>query len=282
MDPGGATAVGLAGFSLRPTPAVVSAHLGPLPISSPTGLVLALFELGPVILFTPWITRWAWRRLREGEWVFGVWILSAWAAFGIPLLVAYQSESDIARVTEHAVMMWTVMLGIMLWDSARGLPRALRPAAAMALLLVSLDGAVLAASTVSAASQQTLSYKIEYQDALIHREVWDTLPPEALVFDPQGWRATALTGRLTRAVTGDLSFGNLPSQTWINLKESPSPQGFLEAGYQFLYVDERWWWGLSAAERGALDQPCVQQISAYQDESGEVFRRMLDLRGCAP
>ncbi len=65
--PGAASSAQAAGFSLRWPPALVSAHLGPLPVTSARALALALFELGPVILFTPWITAWSWRRFQAGR-----------------------------------------------------------------------------------------------------------------------------------------------------------------------------------------------------------------------
>ena len=67
-------AVSAGGFSLRWPPAVFSAHLGALDILSPGELFIAICELGVVILLTPWITLWAWRRFKAGDWAMGAMI----------------------------------------------------------------------------------------------------------------------------------------------------------------------------------------------------------------
>ncbi len=279
--PGAPGAAEVAGFGLRWPPAVISAHLGALPVDSWPALVVALFELGPVVLFTPWLTAWAWKRFRSGEWIFGALILSAWAAFALPLVVTYLSETDLPRISEYALSTWIVMLGLALWQApARwGLP--LRYTAGVSLGLMCFGGVMLAGTSLTAASQPIISYRIGALDALAHRELWDRLPPDSEVFDPQGWRATALTGRLTRSVTGDLSFGNQPSPQWLQLRKAPAVQGFLDSGYPFVYFDDGWWQGLSPEQRSELKDPCVEILGEYWDGEGTHFRRMLDLRGCA-
>jgi hypothetical protein len=278
--PGAASSAQAAGFSLRWPPAIVSAHLGPLPVTSPRALVLALFELGPVILFTPWITPWSWRRFKGGNWLLGALLLSAWAGFAIPLLLRYQSDTDISRISEHAMLVWVILLGAMLWDPAARWAPAVRYAAGLGLGLMAFSGAVLFGSALTAGPYTMLSYKFEPLDARISQTLWDQLPAASEVFDSQSWRATALTGRLTRAVSGDLSFANPDNPQWEALRDAPSPAGFLEAGYDFVYIDEKWWRQIGETGRTALDDPCVAVLAGFEDPDEGLFRRLLDLQGC--
>ncbi len=278
--PGAASSAQAAGFSLRWPPAIVSAHLGPLPLTSPRALALALFELGPVILFTPWITSWSWRRFRQDEWMPGALILSAWVGFAIPLLLRYQSDTDISRISEHAMLVWVILLGAMLWDRAARWAPAVQYTAGFGLGLMAFGGAVLFGSALTAGPHPILSYKFDPLDARISQAVWDQLPAGSEVFDAQGWRATALTGRLTRAVSGDLSFANPDNPQWEALREAPAPAAFLDAGYAFVYVDEKWWREIGETGRGALSDPCVAVMAAFEDPVEGLFRQLLDLQGC--
>jgi hypothetical protein len=277
---GGAQVAQLAGFSLRWPPAIVSAHLGPLKLFSLWGLIIALFELGPVILFTPWITRWAWKRGREQDWFFSVLILSAWAGFILPILASYQSDTNIPRITEHAMLVWTLFLGFMVWETS--INKTFRHFAQLGLGLMIIGGGILFGISLTAAPVNILSYNFDIMDAQVQRDLWDRLPEDAEIFDPAGWRATALTGRLTRKVTGDLSFGNQDRAEWEELRQSPEIDQFLAQGYPFVYVDDIWWNRvISGQARIELSQSCIQVVTEYRNIDDGRFRRMLDLRGCA-
>ncbi|MFQ5616028.1 MAG: hypothetical protein ACE5GO_06175 [Anaerolineales bacterium] len=216
---------GAAGFSLRWPPAILSKHLGPLSLFSPFELFVALFELGPVILFTPWLTAWAWRKFRAGEWILGALIISAWAGFVVPIFVNYQSERDMARIIGHGTLLWTLMLVVLLFEYRGRWRRYFQPAAGISLALMSFSGVMTAASMLTAGPGVTLPYRFTEADAWISAQTWDALAPGAEVFDHAGWRATALTGRLTRAITGGLSFATRPRPEWEALTANPSVEG---------------------------------------------------------
>jgi hypothetical protein len=287
------------GFSLRWPPALPSAHLGPLALTSPRELVLALLEIGPVILLTPWITRWAWQRIDRGDWVPTALVASAWAGFILPLFVAYTVDRDISRFSSHALIIWTLMLALALWEtnplpaseSAGGtsdLPDADRPftrwserlrgAGALTLVLMCFGGVVVAGVQLTAAAQPVLSFDFAGMDARISRDYWDRLPKESEVFDPKVWRATALTGRLTRAAAENNTKEPLPE--WAILLVEPSAQGMLTNGYRYVYIDEDWWSAISEEARTSLSGSCVQVLSEYWDPDQVEFRRLLDLNGC--
>ncbi|MEX2143850.1 MAG: hypothetical protein WD740_04590, partial [Anaerolineales bacterium] len=132
LQPAGAAGFEILGFSLRWPPAILSAHLGALSIFSPVQLIVGLFELGPVVLFAPWITRWAWRRAQSGDWILGVLASAAWLGLLIPIFFQYQSDRDISRLTWQALLIWTILLVFVVADRAVNWRPWLRQAAIIA------------------------------------------------------------------------------------------------------------------------------------------------------
>jgi hypothetical protein len=270
-------AVSSTGFTFRWPPAIFSSHLGALSLSSPRQLMIALFELGPVILLTPWITIWAWKRLRAKEWIFGALILSAWIGFLGPLVLSYQAERDISRFTGHALLVWMLLLCLMVWDRARGWGKILQYIGVVSLILMVVGGLVTTGAELSAITQPVLGYELTGMDARIARDTWDRLPAGSQVFDSGWWRASALIGRQTR-----VAVGNTPTPEWLALANSPVPQRLLDSGYRYVYVDEIWWESLPGEYRTALSSDCVKIVKEYWNKEKTQFRRLLDLSECSP
>ncbi|HJW89450.1 MAG TPA: hypothetical protein VJ436_02290 [Anaerolineales bacterium] len=273
----------LGGFALRWPPAIYSGHLSALSLFSPLELLVAVFELGPVIFFTPWITVWAWRRFRQGDWPLGAAVLSAWLGFILPVFFSYEYDRDIVRFTKHGLVIWTLVLAFMLWQAAPGMGKAFRLAALLSLGLMTFAGLPIFATELTAATQTVLTEDgITGLDARLAREVWDRLPRGSLVFDPQTWRATMLTGRLTRVVSGNMSYDYEHSAEWEALRLEPSIPAFLAAGFDYVYIDEAWWNGLPATSRAALSAPCTRVLAEQMGGDGVQFRRLVSLEDCAP
>ena len=273
----------LGGFALRWPPAVISKHLGSLEIFSPPELLVAILELGPVVLFTPWITRWVWKRYRQGDWILGVAVLSAWLGFILPIIFSYEYDRDIVRFTEHGLWIWSLVLIIMTIEQASGQTKVFTKLASGGLVLMLLGGFVVAGSELSAASQLVLSEQgISYLDSYVARDVWDRLPPEIEVFDSLPWRATMITGRLTRVVQGNMSYNYGRSVEWEALRADPSVERFLANGFRYVYIDENWWNDLSDAARASLSAPCVQVVTEHVDGERGDFRRLVNLDHCEP
>jgi hypothetical protein len=286
LDAGSATQAAqesgsLAGFSFRWPPAVYSGHLSALSLFSPYQLLVAIFELGPVVLLAPWITWWAWQRFREGDWMLGATTLSAWVGFALPVFFSYEYDRDIVRFTKHGLMIWTLLLGFMLWDSSARWLRAMRIPSGITLALMAFGGLAITGTELTAASQSVLTEEgISALDSRVAGQVWDRLRPGGEIFDPQTWRATMVTGRLTRVVASAMSFDYEHSTEWEMLRAGPSVETMLESGYQYVYIDEAWWAEIPEASRASLSSGCVQVISEHTDGSLNAFRRILDLDPC--
>lgn len=271
----------LGGFALRWPPAIVSKHLGSLEIFSPPELFVAILELGPVLLFTPWITRWAWRRYRQGDWMLGTAVISAWLGFILPIFFSYEYDRDIVRFTEHGLWIWSMILIIMTIEQASSQSKIFTSLACGGLALMLIGGFVVAGSELSAASQTVLSEQgISYLDSYVARDVWDQLPPESEVFDSIPWRATMITGRLTRVVYGNMSYNYGRSLEWEALRGDPTVERFLEKGFRYVYIDGSWWKSLSEVARASLSAPCVQVVTEQVDGERGDFRRLVDLGQC--
>jgi len=240
-------------------------------------------ELGPIVLFTPWITWWAWKRFHAGDWILGALVLSAWVGFILPVFFSYEYDRDIVRFTKHGVLVWTLALSLMLWENSPGWSNALRYAAVAGLSLMVLGGLVIAGTELTAASQVVLTEPgINGLDSRMAGEVWDRLPPDSEVFDAHTWRATMITGRLTRVVSGNKSYDYAHSTDWEQLKSDPAPDGFLDHGFRYVYIDEVWWNQISEASRSAMTHQCVQVVSEQRYSGLGQFRRLVDLEHCRP
>lgn len=267
------------GFSFRWPPAILSSHLGALSLFSPIQLVIGLFELGPVILFTPWITRWAWRRANAGDWMLGVLTTSAWIGLLITMFLQYEADRDISRLSWLSLLTWTILLTFMVADKSFQWRPWIRQVAIAGLALMVFGGLVIAGTQFSAASTTRLGDGYNELDAAIATKLWGGIPEEAKVFGPMG-STTVLTGHLS----GQLLDEPPLRDRWHSLMANPSLESLLLAGYDFAYIDSRVWDDLLPEIQSAsgLDADCVVTFAEVWDNSHVNFRRMLDLRPCQP
>ena len=114
-------------------------------------------------------------------------------------------------------------------------------------------------------------------DAYISRDYWDALPPDSEVFDPFAWRATALTGRLTRSAINSLK----PLPEWEELRLHPTVADLTASGYDYVYLDENWWNEIPEDSKASLTSPCVQVLAEYRNDRGNL-RQLIDITKCHP
>jgi hypothetical protein len=267
-------AVSGAGFGLRWPPAIISAHLGELPISSPIAIVVAVLEIGPIVLLAPWITFHTWKEMSDGDWFVGGLILGAGVGFLIPIFITYRSDRDITRLTGYALDVWLFLLVRMLWTyEGRWRERFLAVGAA-SLGLMGFGGVVLAGTQLTAIPERMTTAHFTELDSRVAAAVWDELPPGSEILDHRGWRAVALTGRLTHP----FDFNSIDP-----LAECGDAgcliEGVLDGGFEFLYYDNWWLEVLSEAERNSLESQCISVVTD-QRYGRESYRRLLDLRPC--
>ena len=266
--------VGSTGFKLRWPPAVVSAHLGSLELNYPLAVLVAICEIGLVILFIIWISRWSMQRLKNGEWAIGALNISAWVGLIIPLILVYQAERDISRFLGHSLLVWTLFLCFVI-GSPQPPGKIFRLLGSMALILMMVSGVVVFYAELSAVPQPVLGLELTGMDARVARDTWNHLTEGSQVFDPGGWRASTLTGLKNRAAVG-----NQPTPEWLDLYQQPNVDKILAQGYRYVYLDDYWWQDIPSTSKESLSSPCVQVVAEYWDEEEIHLRRLLDLENC--
>jgi len=272
------TSTSLAGFFTRWPPAIVSSHLGSLEIFSPPTLLIALFEIGPLIFFAPWITFWSWKKFRAGDVFLGALIISTWVGFTVPIFIGYKADRDITRLMAYALQAWLILFVIMFWDLVPRLNTAWRSVFAVGAGVMVFGGLIITGSALTAAAQGVLPYQFISLDAQASSEWWDELPQDSEVFDPATWRSAALFGRLNRTSYTANVFA--VSDETKALRSTPSVESVLNAGYSYMYLDENWWEAFPEESQISLSQPCVRVLNKYEDSSSGKFRMLLDLSAC--
>ena len=176
-----------------------------------------------------------------------------------------------------------MLLTIMLLEPASKDMKLFRAAGIASLALMVFGGFMIAGPTLSAAAQTVLTEQdVNGIDARVSEDVWDRLAQGSLIFDPQGWRGTMLTGRLTRAIEGNMSYNYTRSVHWQAILANPSTQELLEQGVQYVYIDKAWWEAIPDEARESLSAECIQIITEHIDPGSSDFRRLINLEGCSP
>lgn len=264
------------GFSLRWPPAVLSAHLGNLPILSWRGLLVAILEMGPAILFLPWLTKRIFSPRGESNWWDKVLIFSAWIGIILPIFIVYRSDRDITRLTSFGVSITVYLMFIYLIGEREKVKLIIYNLGVISIALMMFSGLILAGTQLTAAPKTMFSYKYRDYDANLLPQIWGIFPQNSKNFGPVG-KGSILTGQLTGGV-----FAFPPGDErliWEQLETEPSLDMFLANGFEFVYFDDE------TDQEFMLDannSDCVLVIGYSQDSSGEHFTGVYDLRDCYP
>jgi hypothetical protein len=125
------------------------------------------------------------------------------------------------------------------------------------------------------------SWFISPMDARMSQDYWDRLEPGALIFDPLTFRAPTVFGRFTDSS----ATWYVTRPEWDSLVQEGDPVRIHAAGFDYMYLDIKYWEKLSPAARSLLGSSCVKQVAQVEGQRGEDdarrdFRRLLDIRAC--
>jgi hypothetical protein len=285
------------GFSLNPHPTVISGHLGLLDLTNPRQLIVALFEIGPILLAIPITAIWGWKMLKAHRWwesalVFG-------GVMGLAsLFLQYEGSAGVtatSRLFGDLLTPLTLFAVPLLWTWATNLSAArfilrFRGNINVAVLKLSLltlgfitifSGLILFGVELTAAQKPVLPLAMQPMDVQIYNEYWDKLPSDALVFDTLPARAVTVFGRFTDSN----ETWYVPKQSWIALAQNPFPRDLRAAGFDYFYYSLINWESFSPEVRSALEDSCVKLVvQADGTRSDTDFRkswlRLVDIRGC--
>lgn len=257
-------------------PAVVSSHLGVLPILRPAALLVALAELGPVLLVFPLLAAWGWKAFRLGRWYEAA--TAATGVFGLLMLFVQFTGSTGVRNTPRLYVFLPLLAAfavplVWMWVTHR---KAWVKVLAMGLGVTAVfGGLVMGGISAVAAQRPVYSSFITALDAQMAEAHWNSLEPGSLVFDSVPYRAPALLGLPTDS--GYTWYQSKPE--WEVLHQAPDPYKLRAGGFRFLYLDERYWNKISPQSQADLTGECVQVLDEVSDNQNR-FRRLLDLEDC--
>ena len=265
-------------LALRWPPAIVSGHLGALSLFSAPQVLVALLECGPALLMAPLVTLKTGAMLRSGKLFQAGLALLAIAAFCIPLVLRFtERERDLARVASAALNIWLILGIPYLWQIYRQSSPIGQTALGLGYAVFILSGLALLVPLLVAIASPTLTYFASEPDALMSKRYWDRLEPDAWVLDP----AYPYRPALLFARTSGPAYQNLyePLPAFTALRQRLDPLEIAGAGYRYIYLDRETWQSLTAAQRQAFENPCVQLTDQIKDRLGD-FRRLYEISRC--
>jgi hypothetical protein len=268
------------GFVIVP-PTLISSHLGKLSLLNPIHLLVALIEVGPIILTLPLALRWGYQAFREEQWFQSAIIASAIPSM-LSLCLEYRGNAGITATTRLLANMFfgSGVLGVSLaWLWLQNQAEWKRNVVYGLGVMTVFGGIVLFAIELIAIPRPVYGEFVSDMDARFYEEYWDRLsPPSAWVFDPESSRGMTVFGRQTNA---NVVWG-VEAPEFTAFVENPDPYQLHAAGYGYVYADKEYWKQYAAQ----LEQPCVNVLKTVEGAKlshGEFipdFRRLADISAC--
>ncbi len=266
-------------FGLQWPPVILSSHLGQLSLFNPTQLLLALFEMGPIILVLPLVVGWGIKAYRFQRWYEAAIIFSS-LVLVLTLFVQYTGNAGptaLVRVQSSILGICRLFFIPVLWLWAKRKSETLKALALGLVFLSIFGGIVLMGFQFLSVPKPVYSTFLTALDDQMYRRYWNTLPKDALIFDPLASRAPTIFARQTDSHITWYA----PKDTWEKLVEVPDPYAIHSAGYTYIYLDKTYWDSLDGDYQQALQAECVKVVDEVQrTRYPEDFRLLIDISGC--
>jgi hypothetical protein len=264
-------------FSLSFPPTVVSSHLGVLSLVNPGQALVALAELGPLLLALPLLVIWGWKAVRIGRWYEAALVGEALLALGM-LFVHFTGSEGIRNTSRlyrfmFVLSIFAVPLG---WNWAVRRAGTLRWVAAAAAGLSIFGGLVLFGIELPALQRPVSTYFLTNMDVSMSDRFWNKLEKDALIFDAVMYRAPTVLGRFTNS---SITWYSIKPEWGVLLKE-PYPKKIRAAGYSYAYMDNFYFRNLSSDIQQAWNAPCVKVTGEIVVEG--LWRRLYNIQACQP
>ena len=264
------------GFQLVWPPALVSAHLGVLNLVNFRQLIVAVCEIGPVLLALPLVFMWGVKAYRSGRWYEASFILSGLLTLGM-LFVQFSGSTGVRNTSRlYSFTNLCVLYAVpLVWIWVRQRITLLKYLAGTVLGITMLGGIVLFGIELVAIPRPVESYFLNELDARMFKNYWNRLEPGALIFDPTPSRAPAVFGRSTNS--SYTWFEDKPA--WKTLVKDPDPAAISQAGFDYIYLGNIYWQDLDPKTRLRFQNPCVLVVQQYENAMRET-RALYDIRAC--
>ncbi len=262
-------------FSLRWPPGLYTSHLGVLSLFKPLELITLVIELGPVLFLGPLAIYYSIRCIRRGAWVPASLGIGALLLILFPFFIAYGVDRSTTRLPATGLWLWLVICVPLLWRLATTRGRLIRD-----LIMIFFSVTVFGALIIFGVQLTTMpnpqnTYFITPADARFAKMYYDRLPKDAQILDRTPFRAVTIFGRAVKAY--ESVYDPLPG--WPELISDPDPLRVLDAGYQYIYMDETWWASVPQATRDKLEFGCAVYVGEPEYYKNKA-RWLIDLSGC--
>ncbi|MFZ6020517.1 MAG: hypothetical protein ACOYXO_12990, partial [Chloroflexota bacterium] len=241
-------------FEISLIPAIVSGHLGVLPLNQWPTLLAAGIEIGPLLLAIPLVLIWGYKAWRAERWFEAMLVAEVFLSF-IMIWVRYSGSLGVRNSSRLFVFLpiSLVLAGPIVNFWYRHRSRWVKIVTGVLASMAMLSGVVLLALQISAMSKPVASYFLSGLDVTMYKAYWNKLPPDSLIFDPNPSRSPTIFGRFTDA--GETWYRFKPE--WEELKTNPDPAKLKAAGFSHAYLDNEYWESLQPDLWQLWDQSCV-------------------------
>ncbi len=271
-------------FSINWPPKIILTTFTDLDLFNPAHLFVAILEIGPILFFVPMLIRRFLTKANTDQWMTGLLAFCTLIGFFIPLFISFDLiRNVITRFAAFAMIFWFILFLLLILGPENTLGKFMKTIAIISVILMSISGIVNFSTQLSAIPKPVLSEHLVSLDAQISSKVWGSLSQKDFVYDPDNvpGRAVELIGIATIArpglYTNEMSL-LLPS--WEDLYQNPSIAGFQKNNFRYVYLDEKWWSGMTDGQKDSLSNPCVKVVA--EASADNEFRKLLDLEKCAP
>jgi hypothetical protein len=263
-------------------PSIISAHFGSLSLFNLSQLIVALTEIGPIILALPLVLIWGWKTLHTQNWyetaligTFAWSVPSLFVAFKGPLYTATP------RLLDGLLFACTLYAVPLFWIWARKKNDAWRSVFVFGGLVTIFAGLMLFGIQLISIQKPVTTTFISDLDIKVADQYWNKLKPGSLVLDPSPYQGPTIFGRATdSSVTW-----YVPKPEWHALLANPDPRQIHAQGYDYFYFGIDYWNQLTSQQQVALQQPCVKKLFQVDGihsltDYHKDFRRLLDVSAC--
>jgi len=265
-------------FSLLSHPTLISGHLGMLKLTDPMQLLVALAEVGPLIVVLPMAVLWGWKAFRAGRWYEAVMVATPLLSL-TTLFLSYTGNAGptaLTRVQTGLISLCTTFAVPILWLWARKRSNNARGAAATLLFVSMFGGMVLFGTELIAASKPVYAYFLTDMDAKINARYWNKLPQDALIFDPVPSRSPTILGRPTDS---HITWYQEKAE-WQQIVDNPTVSNLRAAGFTHIYIDKSNWDLHKEQYQQLISEQCVVSMEKVLPKRGVDFRLLLDISDC--
>lgn len=276
--PSSISGVGFGGVSLRLPPGITSAHLGNLSLFEPVQLVVAMMEIGLLVLLTIPVFYASAKRIKKDDILFTGLALAAAIGLIIPLVFQLTlRDRDISRMSGMALFLLMVLgfpLVVLIWKKAGVV---LKTFLVCGYAVSIIGGIAMLPSILVASARPQSSYFISQLDRQAAKMYWNTLEWDAAIFDPAyTYRPAAIFASSAGQAYQDI---HTPYPGFAALTANPNPLQAADQGYMYYYLDRQTWDKFPPEIQAAFSNACVKGIAQFTSDDGD-FRKLYDLRAC--